>query len=344
MPYTSPCSRCGGELGAHYGACFLGRLLAPLLGSGYPMWKPDLPAVEIPAIDDLLEQVAYSPQSPPQRDDDYTDAAVDRELDGDDAYPDFGEEDDRAAALGQPAATTGTAPAPPESPVEKPAGRYAGKHVDPAAAERRAAADLFVAECVTAADDPADSVTSAQLAEAYDAWRPAIAGPPVHRTILGSAMRAAGYEAHLTTRAEAGPGGHRPTRYTGVRLKHAAAAADGDDQEGHPAPGSDLPAEHHAWIPASREACEPASAPTCLPVSGYTGKRPGREIPRRWRDELVEPLLEQGWEYRPTNARRRGKPRLLGPDGQWYSLPNTPSEHRGFLNARSQLRRMGAVL
>jgi transcriptional regulator with XRE-family HTH domain len=62
---------------------------------------------------DLLEvevHDALNATVTPKRDDDYTEAGVAaaEQLDTDESYPDFGVEDDRAAAVGEPAMTTGT--------------------------------------------------------------------------------------------------------------------------------------------------------------------------------------------------------------------------------------------
>jgi hypothetical protein len=78
----------------------------------------------------------------------------------------------------------------------------------------------------------------------------------------------------------------------------------------------------------------------------YVGDRPGREIPKEYREKIVLPLIEeQGWRYYRTGVNGKGKPRLVNPEGKSYSLANTPSDVKGLLFLRGQLRsRLGADL
>lgn len=74
------------------------------------------------------------------------------------------------------------------------------------------------------------------------------------------------------------------------------------------------------------------------------GERPGKEMPKEWRD-LIEPLItEQGWAYYPRNNSGRGKPRVISPTGKTVSLASTPSDVRAVLNAKATLKQNGAVL
>lgn len=81
--------------------------------------------------------------------------------------------------------------------------------------------------------------------------------------------------------------------------------------------------------------------PRSAPVAQST--RPGKEVPQEIR-ELVTPLLDQGFRYAKTNARGKGKPRLIAPSGQTYTLPNTPSDWRALANLKAGLRQLGAAV
>jgi hypothetical protein len=73
---------------------------------------------------------------------------------------------------------------------------------------------------------------------------------------------------------------------------------------------------------------------------GYAGDRPGRELSREYVERVVMPLIQAGWIYHKSNRDGRGKPRLIGPDGQRYSLPNTPTDCRSVKNAQADVRRL----
>lgn len=77
---------------------------------------------------------------------------------------------------------------------------------------------------------------------------------------------------------------------------------------------------------------------------GYLAQKPGSEIPREYRD-LIQPLLtEHGWKYFKHNTNGKGKPRVVTPDGQTYTLAKTPSDYRGLNNTRARLRQLGAAI
>ncbi len=51
---------------------------------------------------------------------------------------------------------------------------------------------------------------------------------------------------------------------------------------------------------------------------------------------FVAMLLREGWHY--DAGRRHGK--LTSPGGRRIAVPGTPSDHRAFLNFRSDIRRL----
>jgi hypothetical protein len=77
----------------------------------------------------------------------------------------------------------------------------------------------------------------------------------------------------------------------------------------------------------------------------YKGDLPGREIPKAYKDEIVKPLIEQGWTYRKANSNGKGKPRIINPQGRVYTLAKTPSDVKGLMFCKTQLKvRLGAAL
>lgn len=72
------------------------------------------------------------------------------------------------------------------------------------------------------------------------------------------------------------------------------------------------------------------------------GDRPGREIPKEYR-EIVEYLIDQhGWRY---SASGKGYPKLYPSDPAMpmMTIPKTPSDRRGLRNFISAVRRAGGT-
>lgn len=70
-------------------------------------------------------------------------------------------------------------------------------------------------------------------------------------------------------------------------------------------------------------------------------ERPGKELPKYWRD-IAAALLEHGWSYR----RRKKHPQLVSPEGVTCGLPTTVTEgHAGHRAAYlTNLKRAGAPI
>jgi hypothetical protein len=206
----------------------------------------------------------------------------------------------------------------------------------PATLEAEAAADLFVQEVVT----PGEGwVSSPDLAATYEAWRPTIDAPPIHAQFLGAAMRRAGYAKRQAVSSDGaafkGRGTPKPILYLGARLREAEAPSEDHTSEPCPTPSP----------PPSPAAEPPTKVRARKYPDGYAGDRPGREIPRDYVEQIVMPLIARGWTYHRNNANKKGKPRMISPDGARYALANTPSDWRGLENAKSHLRRyLGASL
>lgn len=449
---TPTCPSCGGLHGAHYLGCYIGKVLQRWLGPAYPLWGTEFlalqtalksPAEQAAALDDdviaeVLRQAAPAPVSVvptgvgtpepptpamPARDDDYTEAAVER------------------AEAATPAPDSDT-PEPgivetPESPVSvyhlparyldlmiqqqerdrQPLVRQAvqqvsvrdeeqasvpaapqpeGSRVSPNTRERDAALDLFIEERVAATDDHLTAVPAPTILEAYHRWAERHDMPKVAPTALGTAMTRVGHtDRRQASKAESAALGMqgRPILYFGIRLK-SFAEADADkeaDQQRRqrdadrravaelrelmrrplppppPAPEPE-PAKvktNNGWwryrtAPANPSADEQASMPADVQASllaasveraerrsekvVYLGDRPGRELHDPEYRKIVQELIAQGWTYRRTNGNGKGKPRVTSPQGHTYALTNTPSDWRGHRNARSHLRKLGAVL
>jgi hypothetical protein len=211
-----------------------------------------------------------------------------------------------ATPADEPAAAPDTAPvaAPAPAPLPEPS---TGRKLS----DREVAIDMFLDDHLMPGGQN-EYVTSRQLLEAFDEWRHVIGAPPARGPEMGARLLARGLPRRQARFAEAKVfGGSRPTLYFGVTLKGAEP----------PAP---LPAAVRVKILADK---------------------PGKELPAEIRDLALEVLtLHPGWQYRRTNAGRRGKPRLIAPDGKRIILPNTPSDHRAVLNTRAQLRRAGATI
>lgn len=222
----------------------------------------------------------------------------------------------------------------------------------PATAEKEAAADLFVAECVEHDERSHEEllretgrarsyVTAPELLAAYEAWRPRIDAPPLTATQLGGGMTRAGYVNRRQARTSDAPeyrekGATRPQLYFGVRIRESADDAAPEDHTGTPSPTL---VERPEPSEIERERARRRTAREC-----YSGHRPGREVTREYRERIILPLIEQGWTYYRANSNGKGKPRVVSPRGDTYALANTPSDWRGLKNAQSYLRRLGAVL
>lgn len=73
-----------------------------------------------------------------------------------------------------------------------------------------------------------------------------------------------------------------------------------------------------------------------------TSNRPGREIPKEYREVATELVTNQGWRY----VYRGGSHPMLYPADRSKSpmtIPTTPSEKRSFANFLAQVRRAGGV-
>lgn len=69
------------------------------------------------------------------------------------------------------------------------------------------------------------------------------------------------------------------------------------------------------------------------------GQTPGKEIPRDYREVVIEQITRHGFRYEWNG---KGYPRLYPPDGAGFTtLPRTPSDKRGFRNMVAWIRRHG---
>lgn len=71
--------------------------------------------------------------------------------------------------------------------------------------------------------------------------------------------------------------------------------------------------------------------------------RPGREIPKEYREVITELVSNQGWRYR---YRKGGRHPMLYPADRSKSpmtVPTTPSEQRSFANFLAEVRRAGGI-
>ena len=72
------------------------------------------------------------------------------------------------------------------------------------------------------------------------------------------------------------------------------------------------------------------------------GDRPGREIPKEYREVALELVDNQGWRY-DAGANRGGHPMLFPADRTQrpVAVPTTPGGGRGFKNWTAQVRQRG---
>jgi hypothetical protein len=72
--------------------------------------------------------------------------------------------------------------------------------------------------------------------------------------------------------------------------------------------------------------------------------RPGRELPKEYREVADELSSNQGWRY-DSGAKRGGHPILFPPDRTQpqLSVPTTPSDRRSFDNWLADVRRRGGL-
>lgn len=70
--------------------------------------------------------------------------------------------------------------------------------------------------------------------------------------------------------------------------------------------------------------------------------RPGKEIPKEYREIVAELIDNQRWTY---DASGRGYPKLFpaDPTQRQISVPKTPSDRRGYRNFVAQIRRAGGT-
>lgn len=206
--------------------------------------------------------------------------------------------------------------------------------------EQLAAVELFMSEQVV--DDPAGRVPTQELRDAYDEWRHQIDGPELAGPIkFGRAVRELrpdlqkGQLNYGEAKAENTP---RYTYWRGITLRPKQTAREPETEDHTPPVVELLPAICASPTKPPRHERRQRAVPV-----GYNGDRPGREIPRDWAEQIVRPLIAAGWTYRRSNSNGKGKPRVIGPDGQHYALANTPSDWRSLKNTRADLRRMGAT-
>lgn len=206
--------------------------------------------------------------------------------------------------------------------VEKPASRT-GK-VPPAEVDR-------IVEWLAEAVEPAvgEHVFSHQLVDRYNEVRE----KPLHAVaagrFLGAVLTELGYRKADRDYLDPARGRTKRVAYLDLRLRPADKADD--DAEGAPPP---------AWL-VERHPSEDKH----LDKATYEGKWPGAEIPSDFRNKVIVPVLKagKGWRYYPCNPNGRGKPRLVSPDGETFTLPNTPSDWRGLRNTAASLKRLGAL-
>lgn len=76
-----------------------------------------------------------------------------------------------------------------------------------------------------------------------------------------------------------------------------------------------------------------------------SGDIPGDEIPKEYREVVLELVRNQGWRY-DKNSKQGGHPRLFPPDQRHRQLavPTTPGDSaHGFKNWVAQVRRSGGI-
>lgn len=246
------------------------------------------------------------------------------------------------------------APPPPPPRLRSRGAAFEAKRQE--VAERGAALDLFIETHVVPAGKVGAFLTVPQIAEAYEAWRPTIDAPALGSSAdIGYAMKRAGY---WRSRRQARPGDIAPDgERFGSRSKpmlYFRVALAPTEEEGGVAgvAPSNVVAIHEpdnnndddvAELRQLMRRAQAQRGPRIVRPS-YDGDLPGRELKDPKYREMVTKLIDQGWTYRKTNGNGKGKPRVINPRGHAYALCNTPSDVRGHLNARSQLRHMGAAL
>lgn len=80
-------------------------------------------------------------------------------------------------------------------------------------------------------------------------------------------------------------------------------------------------------------------------IGASGGERPGKEIPKEYREVAAELVANQGWRY-DAGRGRGGHPMLFPPDRSLrpLSVPTTPGGgERGFKNWVAQVRQRGGV-
>lgn len=199
-------------------------------------------------------------------------------------------------------------------------------------ADREAALDLFIGDCIDRAGTGA--LTVSEIAAAYDRWRKVIDAPALPNTAhganiaVGKAMTRAGI---AKVRADIPGGSSKVMTYPGTRLR------EGTDQEDHSATPAPEPAPQPPTLLIERRA---------RARDTYDGPYPGMELKHKEMREAVRALLRsgKGWSYARCNGNGSGKPRLISPDGRTFTLPNTPSDNRALKNTLATLRRAQAQM
>jgi hypothetical protein len=71
--------------------------------------------------------------------------------------------------------------------------------------------------------------------------------------------------------------------------------------------------------------------------------KPGREIPKEYREIVTHLIDTQGWRY---DASRSGHPKLFpaDPSQRMIPVPTTPGDRRSFANWASLIKRAGGLL
>lgn len=259
-----------------------------------------------------------------------------------------------AASIGE-ALDTGTPVDTPTPPVTEPAPTKVGRghqypidspqsRTKPETVRTEAATAKYVAAHLVPAEGSRKDekgfswpayVTAPELLAGYERWAQAN-DEPINRGVtrfLGAAA------SRLAPKKKQGPrhGNSKPISYFGVKLLDASTP-----ESTEPPLEEQMAQRRTAEAAAQEKLGEPAE--TTKERYRYTGPRPGQEIPKDYR-EMLEPLWETpGWGYAPRNSNGGGKPRIILPTGAGYTLANTPSDRRGVLNMRAQLRRLGAPI
>lgn len=212
------------------------------------------------------------------------------------------------------------------------------------AGDLAAAAELFVAEHVVQARG--SKLKNPDLQAAFETFLPTAgfvrkwSSQQLASRQLGMAMTKAGFKKRQIFDPETKTA---PQNYFDAALANVAVKASPreSEQEGNHR-GLTQQVDHSAGVERMREAAREAKRPLHGEALGGQAL-PGREIKNLdLRKMVIKLVQEQGWRYEKPVG--RGHPRVFSPDGQMKKLATTPSGQMAIVKARSDLRRMGAVL